>query len=297
MKRIQEGDATCEANQVLHDQAVDLLRKIDENRYYVPAVADPLAPRTFVHRIQSPVFLACQFTDEQTGGHCPTLASRFTGTSRKWFTFTNGTHIDSLDPATFNRWFDFLELYVAQRAPNLSPALQRARARAIFSAAMGVNGVTLPPDPIQGQRDLRRGAQGVRGAAARAGALRQRRGRARRPARPWPASSARSRASRVPGTTARSWYLGRGGTLSAGRARPKGADAFTWDPAARPPTSFTGNTGSGPGGLWTATPAYNWAQQPGRARAVLPDRTAGRARRRSSARAPCRRGSSPPRPT
>ena len=66
----------------------------------------------------------------------------------------------------------------------------------------------------------------------------------------------------VPGTTARSWYLGRGGTLRAGRARPKGADAFTWDPAARPPTSFTGNTGSGPGGLWTATPAYNWAQQP-----------------------------------
>ena len=36
--------------------------------------------------------------DEQTGGHCPTLASRFTGTDKKWFTFTNGTHVDSLAP-------------------------------------------------------------------------------------------------------------------------------------------------------------------------------------------------------
>ncbi len=61
--------------------------------------------------------MACQWTDEQTGGHCPTLAEHFTGTDRKWFTFTNGTHIDSLDPATFNRWYDFLQLYVAQQAP------------------------------------------------------------------------------------------------------------------------------------------------------------------------------------
>ena len=85
----------------------------------MPEVADPLAPVTFVHKIRVPTFLACQWTDEQTGGHCPTLASRFTGTGRKWFTFTNGTHVDSLDPATFNRWFDFLELYVAGRAPRL----------------------------------------------------------------------------------------------------------------------------------------------------------------------------------
>ena len=58
--------------------------------------------------------MACQWTDEQTGGHCPTLAKRFTGTQRKWFTFTNGTHVDSLAPETFNRWYDFLQLYVAQ---------------------------------------------------------------------------------------------------------------------------------------------------------------------------------------
>jgi predicted acyl esterase len=91
LKRIRGGDRTCKRNQVLHAEAVDLIAKSRANRYFVPKVADPLAPVRFVNRIRVPVYLACQWTDEQTGGHCPTLASRFTGTTRKWFTFTNGT--------------------------------------------------------------------------------------------------------------------------------------------------------------------------------------------------------------
>ena len=83
----------------------------------MPEVADPLAPMTFVDKIDVPIFLACQWTDEQTGGHCPTLASADDGHGPKWFTFTNGTHVDSLDPETFNRWYDFLQLYVAKQAP------------------------------------------------------------------------------------------------------------------------------------------------------------------------------------
>ena len=115
----------------------------------MPAVADPLAPITFVHKIHVPTFVACQWTDEQTGGHCADLAQHFTGTRRAWFTFTNGAHIDSLDPDTFNRWFDFLELYVARRAPMLSPAvraeaplrLQHRDGRARHHPAAG-------PDPV-----------------------------------------------------------------------------------------------------------------------------------------------------
>ena len=90
-----------------------------------------------------PVYMACQWTDEQTGGHCADLAEHFTGTSRKWFTFTNGTHVDSLDPATFNRWYDFLELYVAQETPIVdSAAVQLQRRR--LSAGVGITGITLP---------------------------------------------------------------------------------------------------------------------------------------------------------
>ena len=70
--------------------------------------------------------MACQWQDEQTGGHCPMLVAHFTGTKKKWFTFTNGAHIDSLDPETYNRWFDFLQLYVAKQAPMRARGTARA---------------------------------------------------------------------------------------------------------------------------------------------------------------------------
>ncbi|HVV90579.1 MAG TPA: CocE/NonD family hydrolase, partial [Solirubrobacterales bacterium] len=127
-KRIQEGDETCRKNQVLHPEAVNLLKKVQENSHYKPKVADPLSPVTFVHKIDVPTFMACQWTDEQTGGHCPDLAEHFTGTRKKWFTFTNGAHIDSLDPATFNRWLDFLELYVAKQPPLVAGAVMHVAA-------------------------------------------------------------------------------------------------------------------------------------------------------------------------
>ena len=96
--------------------------------------------------------MACQWEDEQTGGHCADLAQHFTGTTKKWFTFTNGAHVDSLDPSTYNRLYDFLELYVAHQAPIVNPAVVRAAAPVIYQEAMGLpktDLVTLPPDPIQ----------------------------------------------------------------------------------------------------------------------------------------------------
>ena len=100
--------------------------KIAANAHYVQTVADPLDPVTFVNKINVPVFMACQWEDEQTGGHCPELVRHFTGTNHKWFTFTNGTHVDAIDPHTYNRWYDFLELFVAQQAPIVNAAITRA---------------------------------------------------------------------------------------------------------------------------------------------------------------------------
>src|SRR5438477_2338316 len=56
LKRIQQGDATCKDNQALHPEAVDLIAKIRANNFYIPSVADPLAPITFVHKIKAPVY-------------------------------------------------------------------------------------------------------------------------------------------------------------------------------------------------------------------------------------------------
>ncbi len=267
-KRIQEGDQTCAANQALHPEAADLIKKIDENDHYVPEVADPLAPVTFVDQIEVPTFMACQWTDEQTGGHCPTLAKRFTGTDRKWFTFTNGTHVDSLAPVTFNRWYDFLQLYVAKRPPILASAAIRAAAPVIYEEAMGIQGVFLPPDPIQLQPTYE-GAlaafeemkpitvlfdNGAGGLLPGLPGL--------SPGQPYPGFEASFDQLPIPGTEARAWYLSPGGGLSEEPPADLGADGFTWDADALPPTDFTGNTAAGDGGLWTATPAYEWEQSP-----------------------------------
>ena len=127
--RIEGGDTVCAANQDLHPEATNLLAKTRRNKFYRPKVADPLSPIKFVHKIDVPVFLACQWTDEQTGGHCPAMVDEFTGTNRKWFTFTNGVHTDSLDPETFNRWYDFMQIYVAKQKPEMSAGGQGLRRR------------------------------------------------------------------------------------------------------------------------------------------------------------------------
>ena len=186
LKQIRGGDQTCKANQALHGEAPNLIAKIRANAHYVPSVADPLSPITFVNRIHVPTYLACQWTDEQTGAHCADLAQHFTGTKHAWFTFTNGAHIDSLDPDTFDRWYDFLELYVAHRRPSLSPTRQGAGADRVpvgdgdrrgdaaqrsapvkaqlRGCAVGLPGPEAGPRPVRQRRrqhDARRAVSGV----------------------------------------------------------------------------------------------------------------------------------------
>lgn len=260
-KRIQEGDETCRQNQKLHGQAVDLLGKIRANNTYRPKVADPLSPITFVDKIKVPTFMACQWTDEQTGGHCPTLASRLTGTDRKWVTFSNGTHVDSLAPEIFNRWYDFLQLYVAKQAPITRSAAIQAAAPVIYDAAMGISGVTLPPDPIQ-QQPTYEGALAAFEALEPIRVLFDNGAGGSEPGQPYPGFERSFPRWPAPGTRARTWFLAPDGALADRRPAASPPDTFTWDTAARPMTNFTGDTAAGEGGLWTATPPYEWAQNP-----------------------------------
>jgi uncharacterized protein len=260
-QRIQQGDQTCKANQDLHGEAVNLMAKIRANNHYKPAVADPLAPITFVKKIKVPVYMACQWTDEQTGGHCPDLAEHFSGTQRKWFTFTNGTHVDSLDPETFNRWYDFLELYVAQQAPVTNSVAIHAAAPVIYQQAMGIPGVTLPRDPIQEQPTYS-GALAAFEALNPIRVLFDNGAGGSAAGSPNPGFEQSFPSFPIPGATARSWYLSAGGALGDQPPARAGANSFTWNAHARPLTDFTGDTGSGSGGLWTASPNYQWLSNP-----------------------------------
>jgi len=268
-QQIQSGDTTCASNQVLHGEAADLNAKIAANAHYDPAVADPLDPVTFVHQINVPVFMACQWQDEQTGGHCPELARHFTGTTQKWFTYTNGAHIDALDPDTYNRWYDFLELFVAHQAPIVNAAITRAAAPVIYQAAMGLpqtDVVTLPVDPIQliptygsALAAFNRLPQ-VRvlfdnGAGASPIGTSN-------PGDPYAGFAANFSSFPVPGTIARTWYLGSSGQLSDVPATTSGINAFNSNAHALPFTDFGTNTGTG--GLWgnASQWQWNWQQSP-----------------------------------
>jgi uncharacterized protein len=266
--RIQEGDRTCRANQVLHGEAPSVVAQVRANNYYVPSVAAPLAPITFVHKIHVPVFVTCQWTDEQTGAHCPALAQHFTGSPHTWFTFTNGVHGDSLDPDTFDRWYDFLELYVAHRAPVLSPTVE-ASAPILYQQALGVGGVTLPPDPIQSKPDYASALAAFQRLAP-IRVLFDNGAGSSSPGAPYPGFEASFAKLPIPGARARSWYLNRGGALSAGKATAARGDEFTWKARSGAATSFTGPDDGSPGGLWTATPSYHWKQDaPGTAASYL----------------------------
>jgi predicted acyl esterase len=265
-QQIQNGDQTCKSNQVLHGEAADLMAKINANANYNPSVADPLDPITFVNKINVPTFLVCQWEDEQTGGHCPDLVQHFTGTNLKWFTFTNGAHIDSLDPYTYDRWYDFLQLFVAHKAPIVNQGPTRAAAPVIYQMAMGLpqnDVVTLPPDPIQTDPTYQQALSDFEALPAVRVLFDNGAGTSpsgsTTPGDPYPAFEQSFSTFPVAGTTARSFYLGPGGTLTDAAPASAGTDTYSSDPTALPLNDYSGNTGTG--GLWGNASEWQWDWQ------------------------------------
>ena len=269
-QQIQKGDATCKANQVLHGEAASLMDKIKANAHYKPAVADSLDPITFVNKIKVPVFMACQWEDEQTGGHCPDLVQHFTGTQHKWFTFTNGAHVDSLDPYTFDRWYDFLELFVAHQAPFVDQVVIRAAAPVIYQQAMGLpqtDLVTLPLDPIQLEPTYQTALAAFEklpqvtvlfdnGAGASPTG-------SKTAGDPYPAFERSFSTLPVPGTKARFWYLAPGGALQRHPPARKHINWYTSNARATPLGDFP-IAATEAGGLWGNASQWhwNWQQSP-----------------------------------
>jgi hypothetical protein len=167
--------------------------------------------------------------------------------------------------------YDFFQIYVNQEAPSSPTQLPLVQGSwpVVMQAIYGIDGpggspppATLPPDPIQAQPTL---------ATAKAAFEAQKpirvlydngAGSSGNPGWPYPGFERSYDNFPVPGTTARSFYLGPNGALTDQAASTSAADGFTWDAHARPLTDFTGDTGSGDNGLWTATPPYDWSQDP-----------------------------------
>ncbi len=140
--RIADGDEQCAANQALRSQNPDLVAEIGANPFWTDALGAEIAPRLFVDAIDVPVFLAGAWQDEQTGGHFATMLDRFTGTDHLYATLVNGLHTESISPAVFPRWVEFLDLYVAARVPSLDAA--RVVAPILAEGIFGTTDIALP---------------------------------------------------------------------------------------------------------------------------------------------------------
>jgi predicted acyl esterase len=136
-----------------------------------------------------------------------------------------------------------------------------AGAPAVYELAAGLHGVTLPPDPIQLQPDYD-SAKAAFEAQKPIRVLFDNGAGSAVPGNPYPAFEQSFDAFPVPGTKPRPFYLNSNGTLTGAQPSAGGEDSFTLDPSARNPTDFTGDTGGGTNGLWTATPPYNWQPNP-----------------------------------
>ena len=249
-KRIAAGDKTCRANQALRLQAPDVLREIRANAYRRGAATDALAPATFVHDIDVPVFLAGAWQDQETGSHFANMLSNFSPDIPMKVTVMNGVHQDSLAPAVLSEWIEFLDFYVAKRIPSVPPADARAgHDRPVPSVRAGRR--RWHPTASPNEPDY---ASALRAYEAEprvrvlfdvgAGNV------------ALPAFSATAPSFPLPGTTARTWYLGNDGALTDSapviggrgpvRVRPVGISAHDEDDRRRPHARRTTGSRSPP---------------------------------------------------
>jgi hypothetical protein len=190
-----------------------------------------------------------------------------TGTARKWFTFTNGPHIDSLSPETYNRLYDFLSIYVGHNPPGLYAAQVQASAPVVYQAALGVSQDdwdTLPPDPIQADPTVEQAQSDFEALPSirilfdnGAGSSPEHRSQ---PGDPYPTFEKSFASFPIPGTTAQRWYLGANATLTPKKPSRRSADFFTANAHALALTDYGQNTGTG--GLWGSTSQWDWKWQP-----------------------------------
>jgi hypothetical protein len=145
---VDAGDTVCEENQLLHGQLVNVIDKAGEHPYYDAAIFDPLIPEKFVDQIDVPVFVTGAWQDEQTGGHFPALFDDFTGSPHVQFTMFNGVHADGYVPENLIRWGAFLDFYLREEIPMITPELRNA-GPLLFSALLG-DDMEFPADPYTG---------------------------------------------------------------------------------------------------------------------------------------------------
>jgi uncharacterized protein len=263
-EKIDAGDTVCAANQKMRLQNPDNLKLIETTPFYDGVIGDEISPQSFVDQINVPVFLAGAWQDEQTGGRFPTMIDKFKNSPRVDVNLVNGYHTESLaSSAIFARYVEFLELYVAKRAPSLD------RARLVYSvlapSIAGVDPGALPADRFKDvdyatalktfeadpkiRINMEEGFADGRPAGSTV-----------------PRYTVTANAWPIPNTTTRTFRLGAAGTMTEGGAASTGSTSYVADPTALTTTMVLPD---GKGSVWKADNKLTWPPAPDKNTAVF----------------------------
>ena len=255
VKRVNQGDETCRANQRLRLQTLDPVQLVEANPFYQPALMDQRSPSRWIGEVEVPMFLASAWQDEQTGGDFASMLSRVPRRDDVRITVTNGVHSSAVDPAILWEWIAFLDLYVADRVPD--PGRAAFLAPLVYQEVLG-RGAPMPPlpeDRFDGVSDTEQ-ARRLFESGPRVRVLFENGAGASTPGLPAPTFELGFRKWPPPEVRATAWYCGPGGSLA--RTRPRGAggtDSYRPDPDARPAQTLPGQ---GESQSWAVVPDYDW---------------------------------------
>lgn len=251
-RRAAERDPVCKDNLVLRSQNIDF-EVFLHGLSYRPADALERSLPILVSRIEVPVYLTGAWQDEQTGALFGDMLDNFTGIPRHHLkaTLYNGRHPDGYSPLVLSRWFEFMELYVARRVPEIN-GFVRVGAAPEFAREFGVDGLGFEPDRFT-DHDTHASALAAYEAEASVRVIFENGAGHTQPGAPvgrfektypvWP----------PPDALTRTWHLADEGALTAATPTAAGADRYAHDPAAGTTTFF------GPRGYELLTPLWDLA--------------------------------------
>jgi uncharacterized protein len=145
-QRIDGGDDTCEADVADHGMTMDFEAFARSLAMRPPDAADRDL-RRMVGDIDAAVFVTGAFSDEQTGPQFGTMLDDFDQARALRVGLWNGRHPDGYSTMNVAQWFEFLELYVAERVPRF-PGELRATLADVVAESFGFADGELPPDRL-----------------------------------------------------------------------------------------------------------------------------------------------------
>jgi hypothetical protein len=250
---IGEGTRQCLANQALRLQMQNIDVLLRRGSHYTPALYDQRSPQLWARHIDVPVFLSGALQDTETGPQWPDMIPALSHDPTVWVTMVNGTHVDSIGPGAISRWVEFLDLYVADRLPSISPIVTSLSGLLYKYIADGAPSEPFPPLQDTNAPSVAAARVDYTRQNARITVLFDNGGGSAGPGAFQPVWQAGFTSWPPPRAVATTFDLGSDGRLTTTRAKKPSTVSFRPDPAARPATDLAASANS-----FAALPPYDW---------------------------------------